>query len=476
VNIPLLPLLPLIVLTAAPVLIMLLLCILRSHRLTFGVTLAGILAGGTAVILATRAVPSRVTPLFFIDGFALYCSGLILAAGLVVTFMSYEYLRKRGPGAEEYYILLLVALLGGLVVVSSSHFASFFLGFEILSISLYPLIAFYRAMPLTTEAGIKYLILSAASSSFMLFGMALLYAVTGTLELSSLALRIADLAADDPMLLAGMILFLTGIGFKIALVPFHMWVADVYEGAPAPVAALIATVSKGAMFAFLLRYFTYTKLENIPSLFVVFTVLAVVSMFVGNLLALFQNNVKRLLAYSSISQFGYLLVALMASGSLRVRAVSFYLAAYFLTTLGAFAVVTALSAKERDADAIRDYAGLSQKHPLIAGTFALMLLSLAGMPLTVGFLGKVYVVTTGLSALLWLLVIVLIVNSTISLFYYLRVIFAMYEPRAASDSAAVVSPAFKIRLLLFVLLVLLIWWGVYPQPLMSVIEMVKIGQ
>lgn len=473
-NIPLLPLLPLIVLTAAPVVIMLLLCIRRSHTLTFGITAFGILVAGAAVIGAARAIPARVTPLFFFDSFAFFYSGLMLAAGLAVAVMSFDYLKRRGPGAEEYYILLLTVLLGSLVLVGSSHFVSFFLGFEAVSISLYPLIAFYRAMPLPTEAGIKYLILSATSSSLMLFGMALLYGVTGSMELSSLSFRLGDLGLGDPLLVTGLILFVSGIGFKTALVPFHMWIGDVYEGSPAPVTALIATVSKGAVFAFLVRFFSYGDLLEQSPLFAVFSLLAVISMSVGNLLALLQKNMKRLLAYSSISHFGYLLVALLSSGVLRVQAVTFYLVAYFLTTIGAFAVITLLSGKERDADNLKDYAGLFQCRPWLAGTFTLMLLSLAGMPMTVGFIGKVYIVTAGLSSILWLPVLALIVNSVVGLFYYLRIIAVMYGPGPAGGPAAA-APTLKGKLLLVLLLVLLVWWGIYPAPLIALIEMAKIG-
>jgi NADH-quinone oxidoreductase subunit N len=254
-----------------------------------------------------------------------------------------------------------------------------------------------------------------------------------------------------------------------------MWTPDVYEGAPAPVTALIATVSKGSIFGLLLRYFAGINLFDLPQLFVVFAIIAVASMFVGNLLALFQNNIKRVLAYSSIAHFGYLLVAFLSSGPLRVTAVTFYLVAYFVTTIGAFGVVALLSSKERDAGAIEEYVGLFDRRPWLAGAFALMLLSLAGMPLTAGFIGKIYVIAAGVGSLLWILVVVLIVNSALGLFYYLRIVTALFRPSLPGTAPALPS-AVKGKMLMAVLLILLVWWGVYPIHLIGLIERIGIGR
>ena len=472
-SIPLMPILPLIVVSAASVVIMLVVACYRNHRLTHVLTLTGLGLAFVTLPAILSQVPVQVTPLFLIDGYALFYSGLILLSALVVALLSYDYLEGRREDPAEYYILLLIATLGSMVLVAASHFASFFLGLEVLSISLYALIAYDRR-PLMAEAAVKYLVLAAASASFLLFGMALVYAQLGTMSFSEIASKLASAGATDLVCVVATVMIIVGIGFKLALVPFHMWTPDVYQGAPAPITAYIATVSKGAVFALLLRYFSGMDLNAYGPLFAIFTIIAISSMFAGNLLALFQTNIKRLLAYSSIAHLGYLLVAFLSSGPLRVSAVTFYLVAYFVMTLGAFGVVTVLSGKQNDAEQIEEYHGLFARRPGLAGIFTVMLLSLAGMPLTAGFIGKFYLVAAGVGSMLWLLVIVLLVNSAIGLFYYLRVIAVMF---VREPEPGVTLPARLLTggLVLAALLVLLVWLGVYPSPLLEMIQAIKIG-
>lgn len=269
---------------------------------------------------------------------------------------------------------------------------------------------------------------------------------------------------------------IVGIGFKLALVPFHMWTPDVYEGAPAPVAAFIATVSKGAVFAILLRYFTQTDFLKSDSLFLVFAFISFVSMIAGNILALFQNNIKRVLAYSSIAHMGYLLVAFLSGGAFSAQVVTFYLVTYFVTTFGVFGVITLLSDNERDADNIDDYRGMSSRRPFLAAVFTAMLFSLAGIPLTAGFIGKFYLVTAGASSGLWVLVVTLALSSVIGLFYYLRIIFSLYARPVPEQSSPMRGIPLAGGMLLAVLLMLLLWIGVYPAPLMDGIRlMIGVG-
>src|SRR5208283_1288015 len=266
--------------------------------------------------------------------------------GVAVVILSFGYLNKHDITCEEFYLLLLLAVLGSMVLVCSSHFASFFLGLEVLSISLYALIAYPKKRIQHVEAGMKYLVLAAVSSAFLLFGMALIYADTGSMTLSVIVSKAAHNAHYTLPFVAGLALMIVGIGFKLALVPFHMWTPDVYEGAPAPVGAFIATVSKGAVFALLLRYFTQISFHRFQSVVVAFGAIAVASMLVGNLLALRQNNVKRILAYSSIAHLGYALVAFLAGGTAAVTAVSYYFASYFVTITTAFGIIPVLSSRE----------------------------------------------------------------------------------------------------------------------------------
>jgi NADH-quinone oxidoreductase subunit N len=313
------------------------------------------------------------------------------------------------------------------------------------------------------------LILAAVSSAFILFGMALVYAEIGSMEFTQIASRAASPGDFGLSFTAGLAMIIVGLGFKLAVVPFHLWTPDVYEGAPAPVTAFVSTVSKGAVFAVVLRYFSMVGVPNSGPIFAIFTIIAIASMFTGNLLALFQNNVKRVLAYSSISHLGYLLVTLLASGAMAATAAAFYLSAYFITTLGAFGVVTVLSEQDRDADSMDDYRGLAWRRPWLAGVFTAMLLSLAGIPLTAGFVGKFYVVAAGVGSGLWLLVIILTVNSALGLYYYLRIIVPLYTRR---DEEMTATPRLSLSgsAVLAGLTVLLVWLGVYPVPLIQMIQ------
>lgn len=462
-------LLPLIIILASSVLVMLAIAFYRNHRVTAMLTLLGLAFAAASLPEVWTTAPRNVTPLIVIDNYALYYMGLIFAASFGVAALSYSYLEMHSGDREEFYLLLLIATLGTAVLASSIHFASLFLGIEILSVSLYALAAYQRHNDRSIEAGVKYLILAAVSSAFILFGMALIYAETGSMEFAQIASRAAASEAYGLPFLAGIVMLIIGLGFKLAVVPFHLWTPDVYEGAPAPVTAFIATASKGAVFALVLRFFIRVDIHRYDALFLIFAIIAVASMFAGNLLALLQKNVKRILAYSSISHLGYLLVTLMATGPVRVTASAFYLTAYFVTTIGAFGVVTLLSTRERDADSIEDYSGLAWRRPWLGGIFTAMLLSLAGIPLTAGFIAKFYVATAGVGSALWLLVIVLVINSAIGLFYYLRIIAAVYSvPRERITAEQRLS--FSGSAVLAALMILLVWFGVYPGPILTIIQ------
>ena len=463
-------LLPLLILGATPVVIMLMIAARRNHALAMWTSVVGLAATFISLWPAGAVGPRQVTPLLIIDRFALFFIGLMSLATIAVVLLAYGYFEKLEINREELYVLLLTALLGSAVLVTSNHFVSFFLGLEILSVSLYALAAYTRTRGISLEAGLKYLILAAASAAFLLFGMALIYSELGTMQFIQIAALQRSGFHRSDSLLVGLVFIVTGIGFKLALVPFHMWTADVYEGAPAPVTAFIASVSKGAMFALLLRYFYQTGSQGFPSIFLVLAIIAIASMFVGNLLALLQNNVKRILAYSSIAHLGYLMVAFLAGGSRAAEAVSFYLVAYFVTTIGAFGVLTVMSDGRRDSDSLEDYRGLFWRKPLLAGIFTLMLLSLAGIPLTAGFVAKFFIVAAGASASIWGLLIVLIVTSTIGLYYYLRVVVALYSTAGAEPAPSLASISVSGSYVLVALALLLVWLGTFPSFVLSIIR------
>src|SRR6185437_15875681 len=460
-------LLPLMLVAGTAVVVLLMMAIRRSHAAAFALTLAGLAASFCLIFFVPTA---QVTPLLDIDRYALFFFGLITAASIAVALLAYGYFGKTEGNKEELYVLLLVATLGAMVLAASSHFATLFLGLEVLSVGLYSLIGYLPNRPLPIEAAIKYLVLAGSSAAFMLFGIALVYAALGTMDFARIAQMVtARTDLNLTLLLPGVALVLTGIGFKLALVPFHMWTPDIYEGAPAPVSAFVATVSKGGMFALLLRYFHQSAFQHYGPLMVVLIIIAIASMLAGNLLALLQSNVKRILAYSSIAHMGYVLVALEVGGALGATAVIFYLIAYFVMTMGAFAVVTVLSPQDRDADRIEDYRGLFWRRPVLALVMTAMLLSLAGIPMTAGFIGKFYIIAAGASAGSWTLILILIIASTIGLFYYLRIVVALYQqPGEVGQAIHVRMPTAAVALTALTLI--LIWLGVYPSEMLKAIQ------
>lgn len=472
-NTDFLHVIPLFILTSAAILIMFSISVKRNHKVIYVITTASLLGDFVYVAMYSAGERWIIEPLFIFDGFGIFNMGLILLTAVAVTMISYAYFEQREERKEEYYILLILATLGACTLVISKHFISLFLGLEILSVSLYSMIAYLRKRERSDEAGIKYLIMAAFSSAFLLFGMALVYASTGSMEFQAIAEHFQGLSELPLILMTGLGLMVVGIGFKLSVVPFHMWAADVYQGAPAPVTAFIATISKGGMIVLLVRFFMEIDGYQYDSLVLIFTVIAIASMFIGNFLALRQKNVKRLLAYSSISHMGYVLVAFLAGQQLGVEAVSFYLVAYFITTVGAFGILATLSDKDRDAELMDDYAGLLWRRPWTAAALSAMLLSLAGIPLTAGFVGKFYVVAAGVNTNLWLLVAMLALNSAIGLYYYIKLIAVMFESHEGEEEPeGTLHPAAYIvsGVTLSILVGLLLWVGVFPEYVMGVIR------
>jgi NADH-quinone oxidoreductase subunit N len=471
---------PLLLLAGFCVVTMLAIAVRRHHATTAALSALSCLAALAAIPWAAAAQPRAVTGLLVLDRYAWLYMGLFLAATVIVIALSYGYLKLhvgQEEEFEEFYPLLLLATLGALVLAASTHFVSFFLGVELIGVSLYSLIGYLRSRRGSLEAAVKYLVLSASASAFLLFGLALLYFQTGSMNFRAGGSVVAGGAGATELWVGGVVLVLVGVAFKLGLVPFHLWIPDVYQGAPAPVTAYLATVSKGAVFALLFRLMSDLRMLDVGALVHLFGLLAAASMVAGNVLALLQQNVKRLLAYSSIAHFGYLSVALLAGGSLAAEAVTFYLVAYFVMTLGAFGVVTVQSTPERDADEIADYRGLFWRRPWLAGLFILTLLSLAGIPVTAGFVGKFYAIAAGVSRELWVLVLLLVFNSAIGLYYYLRLIVALVEqPAHEADGTGwravdwTGGAGWTAVLSLSVVGFLLLWLGNYPEPVIDLIR------
>jgi NADH-quinone oxidoreductase subunit N len=465
----LLALLPMIAVALTAVVVMLAIALRRDGRLAFTLTLAGYALALAALPVAFRLAPVPVTGLMRIDAYAIFFSATILALAAIVALLCRDYFIEDRSENEELFVLLSTATLGGMMLVSASHFASFFLGLEILSVSLFPMIAYQMKNGCALEAGVKYLMLSGVASGLLLFGMALIYSESGGLSFLQLGQWLGDVKSS-PLVLAGAVMLLAALCFKLSLAPFHLWTADIYEGASAPVTAFVSTVSKTAVFALLLRFWLVTGAWRSAVLVEMLIPVAALSVLAGNLLALRQTRLKRLLAYSSIAHMGYLLIALIAGSMLKteslVEGIGFYLLAYTISNLGALGVVSALSCAGREAENQDDYAGLFRRDPLLAGILTLNLLSLAGIPLTIGFIGKFYIYAASVHAALWMPLIAVIIGSGMGLYYYLRVVLVMLDKARVPVEIHPASPL-PVRFALGGLALLLLWSGIFPETLME---------
>ncbi|WP_111746251.1 NADH-quinone oxidoreductase subunit NuoN [Salinisphaera orenii] len=443
--------------------------ITRSHRVMAGLSIIGLAVALISLIPARLAVPIQTTPLYIVDGFGLFYMALVLFAALVSTILAYVYLEAQSEYRAEFYILLLCSTLGALSLVVSVHLASLFIGIELLSIPLYGMVAYAFRDSVSLESGLKYMVLSGVASAFFLFGMALMYAGSGALTFT----QIASSGNGGELLLLGIGMLVVGLAFKLSVAPFHLWTPDVYQGAPGPASAFLATVSKVAIFAALLRFFETSPVAHNDWLHALIAALAFISMLVGNLLALRQDNLKRILGYSSIAHLGYILTAIVAGGPLAATAVGVYFTAYVLTSLGAFGVVSLVSSTRTGTDAsdLTHYRGLYRHQPTLAVTLAIMMISLAGIPVTFGFIGKFYALMVAVTGDLWWLVAALIIGSAIGLYYYLRVTFILFGAAEGGTQRHLTGPASRAAIIILGLLAaLVIALGIYPTPLIDLVN------
>jgi NADH-quinone oxidoreductase subunit N len=399
-----------------------------------------------------------------VDDYAVFFQIVIIIATVLTVAMSLEYAADAGLAGAEYYALVLFAALGMMLMAAAGDLIIIFLGLETMSIAVYALAGFIRRDPRSNEAAIKYFLLGAFSTGFLLYGIALLYGATGTIRLEPIRAALASGLGANPLLLLGLGMMLIGFGFKVAAVPFHMWTPDAYEGAPTPITAFMAVGVKLAAFAGFLRIFMANLGAISPEWTTVLWILAVLTMTAGNIIALVQNNIKRMLAYSAIAHAGYVIVGMAAGSSHDAgAAILYYLLAYAFTNLGAFAVVVALDRGAEAHDAIADYRGLARDHPGLAAAMALCLLSLTGIPPLAGFVGKFYIFAAALNAGLVWLVVIAVLNSAVSAYYYIGVIVAMYMQEGG---VAVEQMSRRPGLLISIGVGTagVIALGIYPQP------------
>ncbi len=402
---------------------------------------------------------------FISDGIAWFSKITILLAAFLTGLMSINTIKVSKKYTAAYFILLASSTLGLMFLVSSKELITLYVGLELATISLFALSAIYKNDELSLEAGIKYLILGAISSGILLYGLSLIYGITRTTYLDSI-MAYASAGVISPVFIMALIMTLLGVGFKLSMVPMHVWTPDVYQGAPTPVAAFISVASKAAGFVFALRLFSFMFISLGYVWIPILSILAFLTMTIGNLMAIPQKNVKRLLAYSTISQAGYILVGFVGASVIGISSVLFYLLVYTITNIAAFAVITAF-AKSTGSENLDDYAGLAQKEPLLALIFMFSLLSLAGIPPLAGFVGKFYLFYAAMQQGYVWLVVAGALNSTVSLYYYLLVLRKMYLTDRTKELPKVVMPL-GIKITLLITMIAIFALGLFPGPVLNI--------
>jgi NADH-quinone oxidoreductase subunit N len=364
------------------------------------------------------------------DSFALFFEILFASLGILTVALSHSYLKQRGLLESEFHILIMAAVIGMMVLASATSLVTVFLGLELLSLSLYIVCGFVRTDSRSQEAAAKYLLVGGLASAFVLYGMALIYGGSGTTVIPDIAKNLASSSSSNPLILLGILLMGVGFAFKVSAAPFHMWTPDVYQGAPIPVTAFMSVGTKAAAFAMIVRVFAGGLPHLAPEWQTLIWVISATSMIWGNLMAIVQTSIKRLLAYSGVAQAGYILIGVYAGGQAGLAAVLYYLFVYMFMNFGAFAVVTLLAGPDGDHDRISDLQGLGRRSPVLAVAMSIFMLSLAGFPPSVGFFGKLFLFTAGVSSGFAgvVLVVIAVLMSVVSVYYYIRVLVPVWSP------------------------------------------------
>ncbi|MXP67314.1 NADH-quinone oxidoreductase subunit NuoN [Pantoea sp. Aalb] len=475
----LIALLPLLIIGCTVIIVMLAIAWQRSHLINVFLTVFGLNLALISLLFVAHNGSMDVTELLRVDKYSIFYSGIILLASLATCTFSYLWLSGNFPYSKnEFYILLLIATLGGQVLTGANHLATLFIGIELISLPLFGMIGYAFHQKRTLESALKYTILSATTSAFLLFGIALVYINFGNLSFINISQYIHHNAniLKQPLLLLGLGMMLISFFFKLSLAPFHLWTPDVYQGTPAPVLTFFATASKIAIFVVMIRLFIYVPFTDNNTISFILKFIALISILFGNVMAISQSNIKRLLGYSSIAHFGYLLIVLITikNHQLSLEATGVYLTGYLFSSLGAFGVVSLMSSpySGQDIDSLYSYRGLFWHRPVLSAAMTVMMLSLAGIPMTLGFIGKFYVIASSVHAHLWWLTLAIVIGSAIGLYYYLRVTVSFYLSPPEKHTHDILADweftAGGIVVLLCTILVILL--GIYPQPLIKLVQ------
>ena len=479
---------PEIVLTVAAFLVLGLSAVDESARRIWAPGLSLLACAGT--LLALLAFPYKMgldalrvadatigfSGMFFLDAFAIFFKVVFLLAGMLAILLSDRYLDRERANSGEYYALVLLAIVGMMFLASAGDFTVVFVALETMALSFYVLVGYLKTKRKSNEAALKYFLLGSFSSAILLYGISLVFGATGTTNLGLIGFARHKLgAAPDlaPLFFLGIILIIVGLAFKVAAAPFHMWAPDAYEGAPTPITAFLSTASMAAAFVVFARIFSFSFLHEGDRWALPVAVLAAASMTWGNIAAILQDNVKRMLAYSSVAHAGYVLLGFVAMGrgdtvqtrEFGLQAILLYMLIYAFVTLGAFAMVILLHDQQMAGDRVSDFAGLSSRAPWSAFAMLVFLLSLAGIPATAGFVGKWYLFGAAVKAHATWLAVIAVLNSAVSLYYYARIVVMMYMKAPAREER--LAPSLGQRVAIGTCIAFTIVFGIYPQPIIA---------
>ncbi|MDP6657858.1 MAG: NADH-quinone oxidoreductase subunit N [Nitrospinaceae bacterium] len=433
------------------------------------ISLTGLLMGAISSLAKYNLPVHSFNGAYIVDHLSVFFTFIFCISSALAILVSVDFNKREGIKVGEYYSLILFCTVGMVILASATDMIMIFLGIEIVSISLYVLAGIRRNDPKSNEAALKYFLLGAFATGFLLYGMTLLYGSTGSTKLVMIASAIRNGGvASEPLLLMGVVLLIIGLGFKVAAVPFHMWAPDVYQGAPTPVTAFMAVGPKAASLAAFYRIFSEAIPQLSPSWEILLCVVSVITMFVGNLGAIMQTNIKRLLAFSSVAHVGYLIIAIIAKNSLSSSALMFYMLTYAFMIFGTFGIVILLGRKGDENLEIENYSGLAYKHPVLALSMTIFLLSLGGLPPLAGFVAKFFVFSAALKEGFLILVIIAVLNSAVSLYYYLKVIVFMYMKDPVKEFDITLSP-----MTLFVIAISIfgtIQLGIFPDSIIALAQ------
>ncbi len=438
----------------------------ESEEISYWTTIIGLIVSTVISLAGLEQTGTAFNNMLTVGGYGNFFSALFMISALLTVVLSRDYLQKMQSNFGEYYLLILFSTLGMMLMASANDLIIVFLGLELMSICLYVLAGFIRKQHTANESSLKYFLLGAFATGFLLYGIALIYGSSGTTNIPFIVQNFAVLTSSS-LFWAGIGLLIVGFAFKIGAVPFHMWVPDVYQGSPTTISGFMSTGAKAAAFSAFVLIFAH-QFENAQRLQTALAVLAAASMILGNIVAIAQTNIKRMLAYSSIAHAGYMLIGLAAGNHLGKSGILFYLTSYMFMNIGAFGILSMLEQEGEKNLTFDDYAGLGSKKPFLAAMMSIFMLSLAGIPPFGGFFGKYYMFVSAINANLTWLAIIGVLTSVISLYYYLRLVMVMYFRETEIDIFA--SPAKLSYIVLTIAMLAVIQLGIFPSSLLSLIN------